>query len=330
MNKIKVVIVGLGDIGSGNSSENLHLKLNHASAILNDERFNLVGGFDPLNKARERFEMLYKVPTFDKLSSLIYETSPQLLVIASPTTTHYSILKQVSDFTNVKFILCEKPIAIKTKSLRNILKKMSNQNQVVLVNYQRRSEVEAKAIFEMIRNNAFGEILGGTGFYSGGYFNNGSHMIDLLEWWFGQKSELNKLIKINTNFDDYYVTLSLNICSRDFILSSINSNSTSYFEIILQFELTQLRYVAGGNQIYFDNICTDYNYKDFKSIYAANKAQFVPNGQTLSSVYDELYCAIEGYNFSLISGIEAVKLIERMQGFIRKKWGLFSVSALWR
>jgi predicted dehydrogenase len=330
MKKIKVVIAGLGDIGGGNSSENLNLKLNHASAILNDQRFNLVGGYDPLDKARERFEILYKVPTFDKLSSLIYETDPQLLVIASPTTTHFSILKQVRDFTNVKFILCEKPIAIKTKGLRKILKKMSKQNQIVLVNYQRRSEIEAKAIFEMIKNNNFGKILGGTGFYSGGYFNNGSHMIDLLEWWFGQKSELNKLIKVSTNFNDYYVTLSLNICSRDFILSSINSNSTSYFEIILQFELIQLRYCAGGNQIYFDNICTDHTYKNFRSMHTSNKPQFVPNGQTLSTVYDELYCAIEGYDSNLISGIDAVKLIERMQGFVKKKWGLVHVSALWR
>jgi predicted dehydrogenase len=264
------------------------------------------------------------------LSSLIYETNPKLVVISSPTATHYSVLKQVSNFTNVKFILCEKPIAIKTKSLNRVLRKMFKQNQVVLVNYQRRSEIEAKAMYKMIKNNNFGKILGGTGFYSGGYFNNGSHMIDLLEWWFGQKSELGKLIDVIPNSDDYYVTLSLKISSGNFVLSSINAKSTSYFEIILQFESAQLRYCAGGNQIYFDKISTDKNYNNFKSIHAANKAQFEPISQTLTSVYDELYSVAKGSSTYMLSGVDAVKLIKRMQGFIKKKWWVIDVSSLWR
>jgi hypothetical protein len=54
-----------------------------------------------------------------------------------------------------------------------------------LVNYSRRYAKGLQSLRQQILNNDFGKFQGGTGYYGNGLLNNGSHMINLVEFFIG-------------------------------------------------------------------------------------------------------------------------------------------------
>jgi predicted dehydrogenase len=316
---IKIAIVGLGKIGARSDISNPKLSLTHASAISNDSRFTLVGGSDPNEVYGKDFERVYKVPSFESISELINVASPQAIVVASQTRSHIENLLELMNYPNVRFILCEKPISQDTKGLAKILRDASLHSQNIVVNYQRRTERESKEIRKLILEKKFGSFLGGTGFYSRGYFNNASHMLDLLEWWFDEKLISVNLVEVSSHSDDYEVSFVSKIGGANFFLNAINSSKTSLFEIYLEFEFCQLRYCSGGSHIFIDKIVKNEKYDGYMSIQVSPETEYPQSAQSLSSVYDDIFTGMLGGNLSLPSASSALNLINRMKFFINGK-----------
>jgi predicted dehydrogenase len=316
---IKIAIVGLGKIGARFDITNPKLSLTHASAISNDIRFTLVGGSDPNDSFRKDFEWVYKVSSSKSISELMNSASPQAVVIASQTSSHKENLLELMNYPSVRFILCEKPISQDTEGLSKIISDASLQSKNIVVNYQRRTESESQEIRKFIFEKKFGSFLGGTGFYSRGYFNNASHMLDLLEWWFDEKLVSVTPVEVSNHSDDYEVSFVSKIGGANFFLNAINSSKTSIFEIYLQFESCQLRYCSGGSQIFVDKVVKNGKFDEYKSIRVSSETENNEAGQSLSSVYDDLFLGMTGGNFSLPSASSALDLINRMKFFINGK-----------
>lgn len=316
---IKIAIIGLGNIGSRYDIANPNLNITHASAISSNNRFRLIGGIDQNELYREDFEKVYRVPSFKSISELFNLTSPDAVVVATPTENHIDNLIELGHYRNVSFILCEKPIAMETDDLKDVLSNASANGQKIMVNYQRRTESSSKEIRKLISKREFGSFLGGAGYYSGGYFNNGSHMLDLLEWWFGTEFDAINLVEVTSYLDDYRVSFLSKLSNANFYLSSMNSANTSFFEIFLQFESCQLRFCSGGSQVFIDRIVTDLNYPDFSSIQASVKSEYSYSKQTLSSVYDDIFVGMFGGEMNLPTALSAMHLIDRMKSLIHKK-----------
>ena len=313
---IKIAIIGLGNIGARYDLPNPKLNLTHASAISSDSRFILVGGSDQNVVFRKDFEKVYRTPSFESISDLMNVVSPDAVVVATRTESHIENLIELGDYPNVKFILCEKPIAGGTNGLTDILSRASLHGQKIVVNYQRRTESASKKIRKLISEKEFGSFLGGTGHYSGGYFNNGSHMLDLLEWWLGSEFGAINLVEVSSYLDDYRVSFVSKIGNANFFLNSMNSSTTSFFEICLQFEFCQLRYCSGGSQVFIDKIVKNLDYPDFSSIQVSAEPEYSESKQSLSSVYEEIYSGMFGGNMNLPAASSALHLIERMRSFI--------------
>jgi predicted dehydrogenase len=318
---IKIAVIGLGNIGARYDMSNPNLNLTHASAISSDSRFNLVGGCDQNEAFRKDFEKLYRVPSFESISELINVASPNAVVVATRTESHIENLTELGNYPNVNFILCEKPIARETNGLTGVLSHATSRDQKIVVNYQRRTERASIEIRKLISKKEFGTFLGGTGHYSGGYFKNGSHMLDLLEWWFDTEFRGINLTDATSYLDDYRVSFVSKVGNANFFLNSMKSSITSFFEIYLQFELCQLRYCSGGNQVFIDRIVKDLDYPDFSSIQVSVEPEYSESKQSLSSVYDEIYTGMFGGNMNLPMASSALHLIERMISYIGENGG---------
>ena len=79
--------------------------------ILNDLN-SLAGVADSAFDVAKSTADLYKVPAFDNYHTLIEETSPDALIIATPTCTHAKIAEEIaSKYDSIRGLLIEKPLA---------------------------------------------------------------------------------------------------------------------------------------------------------------------------------------------------------------------------
>lgn len=183
----KVLVVGLGQIGMGydiNSPPTERIAtLSRAFAEHGD--FELVGGVDIDPERRQLFRLHYGRPAFPSVKAAINETLPSIVVIAVPTNAHYQVFSQVMEIGAPKAILCEKPLSYDLAEAEDMVSRASNSGVMLYTNYMRRCD---QAVIEVHRRLADKEIAGpikGVCWYSKGLFNNGSHYLNLFQYWLG-------------------------------------------------------------------------------------------------------------------------------------------------
>lgn len=313
---IKVSIIGLGNVGAQYDLTDKSKSLTHASAIINDSRFELIGGVDQDSHSRTLFQNSYGLKAFPSIRELMTNFAPDVVTIATTTDNHVKDIIELLEYQGIKIVLCEKPISKGTQDLAGLNYLLKHSEKTVLVNYQRKTEITAHKIRALIKEEKFGAFLGGSGFYSRGYFNNASHMFDLLEWWLESKFEVIDVIEVSKHSGDYDATIAFRIRNQNFLLQTIPSSLTSIFEINLHFEFAQMRYSAGGAHIYIDEVKEDKNFKGIRTITTSNTPLFPDYSATLLSVYNDIFSRLIGETSFLTTAAEALDLIKRMQEFI--------------
>ena len=112
MNKYKVAVIGLGNVGQlydyKNSSKNIILT--HCKAISLHPSFELVAGVDIDENNCKNFREKFAKPVFQSINELCIKHKPDVFVIASPTKTHNEIFHEIINYSPDCIIL-EKPIA---------------------------------------------------------------------------------------------------------------------------------------------------------------------------------------------------------------------------
>lgn len=259
--KLKAFIVGLGQIGMGyDFKEDYHVScLTHLNAILAHDGYELVGGFDVSLERRNMFESKSKVKCFADLFEGLTKTSPDFVIISTPTETHFEILKTILKLKTVKAILCEKPVSYDDEEATHMVDLCQKNNVKLFVNYQRfylpSSDVIKKKLFP---SNSEIEFLKGVCWYSKGLIHNGSHFINLLESWLGNLESIESIVAHNywseedTEPDALFSFKKGNV----FFISSRESDFTHY-SIELVTSEGKLSYKNGGDEIYWQSKVSD-------------------------------------------------------------------------
>lgn len=184
---LKAGIVGLGnvawryDVGRDGST------LTHLSTYKADERFRLVGGYDPEPTSRADFTNATGIDSHDSLDALLAQ-SPDIISICSPNRWHGEHLRACLE-ARVPMIWLEKPA---TDSARDALELLALQRSLdsstVLVGFQRRYQ----PVYQRLRAE-FSEVgpescAGISVTYSRGLETNGVHLIDFLFQLVGNQS----------------------------------------------------------------------------------------------------------------------------------------------
>lgn len=183
----RALVVGLGQIGMGYDL-GVDPKIRIATlarAFSEHSRFELVGGVDLDSARRKLFQDQYTRPSFSKIETAIEETRPNVVAIAVPTEAHYSMLHQAVHFGTLKAILCEKPLSYDLTEATGMVDLAEKSGAVLFTNYMRRCD---PAVIEVRRRITSKEISGpikGVCWYSKGIFNNGSHFLNLFQYWLG-------------------------------------------------------------------------------------------------------------------------------------------------
>jgi len=198
----KCLIIGLGQIGMGydidlNPSQYV---LSHARSFFLHPDFELIGGVDLDASKCSIFEDLYKSPAYTSLDQALRELSPSIIVISTPSGSHFSILENVLKFHEPLAFVCEKPLDNSLEKASRIVEICEEKNIQLYVNYMRRSEKSVIHIKDMIDKDIIEEPIKCVAWYSKGLRNNGSHLINLLEYWMGDLKS-HKIINKNRCWD---------------------------------------------------------------------------------------------------------------------------------
>lgn len=182
--------MGLGQIGMGYDIQlpSAGFVLTHARAFALHPRFNLLGGVDPDSGKREQFTNTYGVPSFSNLREALTVLRPEVVVIATPTNLHAGTLDEVLEFGQPSLILCEKPLSSSLFEAGRMVERCRQLNIRLYVNYIRRADSAVLKIREMLKAGSISSPFRGVGSFSLGLIHNGTHLIDLLVFWFGKPS----------------------------------------------------------------------------------------------------------------------------------------------
>lgn len=251
INPLKVLIVGCGNI-AGKFDESIapnDFPMTHAGAFFRDKRFNLAGCIEPnLDRRKEfskKWNILKSFESFIRMPNL--EGEFDIISICSPTACHGDDVKNALSL-KPKLIFCEKPVTISADQTKKISDMCQDAGVLLCINYSRRWDPDIHKLKSIIENKLLGKLRSVSGVYNKGLLNNGSHMIDLLNFLFGKVDivKTGKSIKDYSENDPSVPVWLIDKNGLQINLSCGNANDFSIFEIQFIFEAGILTMEDGG------------------------------------------------------------------------------------
>lgn len=242
MVKIKTAIIGLGNIAHGyEDNPNVVKRIKyptHLSALKKDKRFVLVAGSDISEQAQKAFKKKVRTSAqiYHNHLAMLKNEKPDLLVVATPTNTHYKICSDAIK-EGVKIILCEKPISYLLSEAQKLVALAKKRGVILAVNYNRSFNVSYNNLTKYIKTRKWGDIQAIDVNYSHGIFNTATHLINLLEKMFGPINSVRSLTDkgLAKNVVDPTVSFMANFKATTAFFRGINNSKYRILEIDLLF-----------------------------------------------------------------------------------------------
>ena len=184
---LDAVIIGCGRIAGGYHMRNdSDIVITHAHAYCADGRYQLTACIDPVREQREALAARWGIETcYDSIDA--WRTaggSAQVASVCTPTESHADVLEALCK-CGVRAVWCEKPLTGDPDRSARELERLTRAGVGLMVGYQRRWDARMHALRETLRAGKWGHVQSACGYYTRGLLNNGSHMINLLQFLLG-------------------------------------------------------------------------------------------------------------------------------------------------
>lgn len=237
MNPVGIGVIGLGYIGNTHLRHSLKLDNVHTVAVA-----------DVSKRALGRAKTLGVRRVYRDYKELLNDPKVDAVVIALPTHLHLECATLAAEAK--KDIFLEKPIARKPEEARAIISAARKNSVKLMMGYPLRFNEPFRKLREEIRNGIVGDVESAfaTNIGCGPFFHRtegynptpvpqwwwnteltgggalvdlGSHMINLLRWYFGEISDIRSSLgyRFNMNFEDSAVCLSKFKCGTVAVLN---------------------------------------------------------------------------------------------------------------
>lgn len=195
----KAVVIGCGNVGARWGTElNRPQPASHAAALKANPRTELVGLVDQDPVQLKKVGEFYGVPTYADAAEALAALKPDLVVVATPPSTHEALFKVAVD-AGVRLVICEKPLSDTLEAAKRMADMSKASSVLAMVNHQRRYAPLFRDAKTRIKAGELGDIQQVSAYYTNGLLNNGTHTIDTLRfllqdevaWVIGIKNENN-------------------------------------------------------------------------------------------------------------------------------------------
>lgn len=325
MNKYKVALIGCGWIGMGAKLDPLRpAPASHAEAIHLNDRLSFCAMMDTDILASDLARNMYPmVPVFTDIQTLLTETSPDAVVIATHPDTHCQYI-EICSKAGVRLVLSEKPIAHDDLSAKKVVELCEQNGTILLVNHMRRFSPMIKNFKNYINNvyvrdTAIGKPRVVTTSYDNGLYHGGTHIVDLLRFILGEVVAVNAIQnhQVPSAADDIHVDAILQFKTCNAMLYYINSRECAVCEMNVIGERGIIRFrdmwgcaidVIGTvtNTDFVNHRIPDYN----------NAKSYINNDSLMLGTYQHLIECLDGIAIPLCDGrdaLETLKVIRAIQ-----------------
>ena len=252
---LRALIIGAGKIAAGYDAPQAKEILTHAHGFFAVPGFTLIGFVDRDLAQAEQAAAKWGGKAYEDIRAAFADGPIDVVSVATPDETHATVLKELAAYSP-RLIFCEKPLALSWLDAQAIEKIYRALTTKIQVNYLRRFVPEFRAVKQAIASGNYGRFLTGSGFYVKGFLHNGSHMVDLLQYWLGEATDIQKLIdgksdavqhEEENHIADAEQSVVLTFADGGlFTIQSLAGNPYWIFELDLLFEQKRLRILDSG------------------------------------------------------------------------------------
>lgn len=319
--KYRAAIIGCGRIGFGFDSDPKRKYIaTHAGAYNFVEETELVAVCDSDRKKLKKCVSKYNIPNgYTDVEDMIRHEKLDILSICTPEHTHYPILRKIVD-SPLKAIFCEKPLAGNVRDAKEMAK-LCKENKIILqVDHQRRFDPLHVKLKELIGKRKLGGVQQVNFYYTAGIRNTGSHMFDLLRFFFGEAEWIEAFFSKNVSYKE-------NDPNLDGIIKFKNGNLVTFqacdVKKYLIFELNCFldagRFIlkksgfSVGCYKTIKSSCFS-GYKELKKTKLFFRTQYRRNFM-VNAVRHLIWC-IENKKQSISSGMDGLRVLQLIEGGI--------------
>jgi predicted dehydrogenase len=320
--KLNVALIGIGNIGLLFDSDKYDTTkaLSHIKAIFLHKKLTLKYVVDIDNTHKKKVKEFFPNVVFlNDYTKIVSKKDIDILSIATPTNTHFEILKEFETNKYIKQFFIEKPLFSDSIAYKNISKSTKNK---IVVNYLRRFDSSIQNLKKNIsKQNKIEKIVIN---YCKGLKNNGSHLIDMINFIFNNPKIISsKVLYSSVGFSkddlsyDIYCTIKY---KNDIIpIYFISHNHTKYniIELNIYTQQQYIKYNNSNSTIEYFNIITHPLFPTY-NIYEP-KAFKTKTTKGETSMYD-------AYN-TIVNNIEH-KSINNIPSFTDEKYNIKFLNRL--
>jgi predicted dehydrogenase len=183
-------LIGCGKIGSEFADDPLMRGdvFSHAEAYSVCPETDLVAIVDTDSARRDRCGERWGISArFDAVGSMMDAARPQIVSVATPTPTHFSIVSELLESENRPLaILCEKPLATSLDEAQRVVTRARERGVLLVVMHMRRYATNMRNLRRFLRGGGIGELRNVSGWLTKGTVHNGTHWFDLLRYLVGE------------------------------------------------------------------------------------------------------------------------------------------------
>jgi predicted dehydrogenase len=267
-NKYKAAIIGCGRIGAFlGDPKNPKGVLTHAHAYKYSKQTNLVALVDINKNKASKAAKIWRTRFYTNISKMFLKEKPDIVSICVPDEFHEDVLKSCLKY-KPKAVFCEKPLTTNIKSAKHLVKEYKKAKIFLAVNYTRRWNKTFINLRKKIKKNKYGCLLNAIGIYNKGILHTGSHLIDLLRFFFG---EINQAVPLAARIDWKKTDPTLDVLLRlknDAAAYLVGTDARQYeiFELDLLFEKGRIRLTETGVSIEYSKLINSPLVKGIKSV----------------------------------------------------------------
>jgi predicted dehydrogenase len=319
-----VAIIGLGKIG-WLFDKNLPVDayaMSHVRAFTQHQEFTLVAVSDPSLPLRDEFFRAYQIPTFASVNELLTHVKADIVVVATPTSTHAEIINQILTHSHPRAILCEKPLSYDSNTARLIVQACANKQVALYVNYIRRADPGVREIKQRINSGQLLLPFKSIVWYSKGLLHNGSHFADLLTYWFGPVQSVSlihpgRLLADNLADNDAEPDFQMTFEHGSALFCAAQEENYSHYTVEIVATNGRLRYEQRG-EISWQAAAAHQTLPDYRQLQP--QAEIIPNDMNRYQywVTEQLSQALSNAPNSLCNGTDAAKTTELLETLVKE------------
>ena len=316
----KAAIIGCGRIGcSFDDDPKRKVVFTHAGAYTRVAKTKLQAlvdiDKDKLNKYGKKFNV---ANLYVDYREMLEAEKPDIVSICTLSDSHLEIA-QACVRMGAKAIFCEKPIADNIDDAKELVAICQDNDVILQINHRRRFCEFHQGVKGFLDQEKLGKIQQVSFYYMAGIANTGSHMFDLLSFFFGDVdyvqafySNNESLYKNDPNLDGIVKFRSGLLCT----VQAINVGDFLLFETDIIGSKGRLKLTRTGLDFEYYEVGDSTIYSEYKELYPAKFPLDIKiTGELMINSVNHLVECLDGAKQSISSGEDGLKSLELINAF---------------